>query len=214
MPTIFSDDPVFALAAVVSVTLFLVCLDTYLRILPSIFKCFGNWKANLELEDSLQLSRSRNLIAGISLIPLAMVIYSYDLCHPDFLDKVPEPWKFPTVLGILAGYLTLRAFLNWQLETTNYRNKVFIAANNSFYNFIIVLFLVLFLVAVVVEPFVGVSEALSGVVVAISAILYCFYIIRRGEIFASVRGPLPTILYLCGLEILPTGILVMVSLTL
>ena len=73
MSETFSEDPVFAATAVVATVLFLIFLGTFLRLMPALMNGVIRWKGNLELEDSLQLSKSRNIIAAILYIPLVMV---------------------------------------------------------------------------------------------------------------------------------------------
>ena len=173
MSETFSEGPIFAATAVVATVLFLIFLGTFLRLMPALMNGVIRWKGNLELEDSLQLSKSRNIIAAILYIPLVMIFYLFGIFRPAFVDNVPTLWQFPLVVGIFLFYLLLRFFLNWQLELQNYSSKTFTAANNCFFNF--------------------------------------FHLYRRGQIFASACRPLTTILYLCTLEIIPTGMMVITT---
>lgn len=211
MPATISEDPIFAAAAVVSAILFLASLGTFFRVMPSVLGSMTRWKANLEIEDSLQFSKSRNIIAAVLFVPLVMIFYNFGIFHPAFLDSVPKLWRFPLVVAIFTFYLVLRSFLNWQLELQNYSSNTFTAANNSFYNFTIILFLTLFVSMMLLKPFQIGDDALRVVLTVIFFISYAFYIYRRGQIFASACGPLPTFLYLCTLEIIPTGMMVITA---
>lgn len=211
MPETFSEDPIFAATAVVSTLLFLIFLGTFLRLMPPLVNGMIRWKGNLELEDSLQLSNSRNIIAAILYIPLVMIFYLFGIFRPAFLDSVPTLWQFPLVVGIFLFYLLLRFFLNWQIELQNFSSKTFTAANNSFFNFTILLFIELFIVVIFMKPFTNDDDVTRIVLTIVFFASYGLYVYRRGQIFASACRPLTTILYLCTLEIIPTGMMVITT---
>ncbi len=202
------DDPIFCGLAVLFTILTLFCLRSLLKITPSLMDCVRRWKGNIDLEDSLQLSRSRNLIALVLFVPLCMVAYSHSLYTPEFLESLPQTLQFGIVTGILSTYVLLRLFLNWQLEFNGYESKVFSAANRSFYNYLIILFFLLFIPGTALNAADCPEETSRTVLLWITAVSYGFFVIRRGQIFASACNPFTTILYLCGLEILPTAALV------
>ena len=205
------DNPVFCGLAVFFTLLFLLNLRSLLKVAPSLADCVARWKGNLDLEDSIQLSRSRNWIAAILFIPMCMVVYAYDLFNPDIIkDLAPVP-RLGVVTGALVAYLLLRAFLNWQLEMHNYRSKTFTAANHSFYNYAIILFFLLFFTGAVANAVTGDPALTRRILFWVSGLSYIFYIIRRGQIFASACNPFSTFLYLCSLELLPTAALVLAA---
>ena len=203
------DNPVFCGLAVLCTILFLLNMRSFLKIVPSLWDCVVRWKGNLDLEDSLQLSRSRNWIVAILFIPLCMVVYSHGLYDPDIASGLQPALRLAVVIGALLCYLLLRAFLNWQLEMHNYRSKTFTAANHSFYNYAIILFFLLFLAGAALNAFSPDERLTRSILVWIMALSYLFYIIRRGQIFASACNPFTTFLYLCSLELLPTAALVL-----
>ena len=203
------DNPVFCGLAVLCTILFLLNMRSFLKIVPSLWDCVVRWKGNLDLEDSLQLSRSRNWIVAILFIPLCMVVYSHGLYDPDIASGLQPALRLAVVIGALLCYLLLRAFLNWQLEMHNYRSKTFTAANHSFYNYAIILFFLLFLAGAALNAFSPDERLTRSLLVWIMALSYLFYIIRRGQIFASACNPFTTFLYLCSLELLPTAALVL-----
>ena len=166
------------------------------------------WKGSLDLEDSIQLSRSRNWIAAILFVPFCMVVYSYRLYDPDIIADQPPLIRLGAIAGALVVYLLLRSFLNWQLEMHNYRSKTFTAANRAFLNYVVILFFLLFFTGAVVNVLGGDETLVKQVLLWIIALTYLFFIIRRGQIFASACNPFTTFLYLCSLELLPTAALV------
>ena len=205
------DNPVFCGLAVFFTLLFLLNLRSLLKVAPSLADCVMRWKGNLDLEDSIQLSRSRNWIAAILFIPLCMVVYAYDLFNPDIIKDLTPVLRLAVVTGVMVAYLLLRAFLNWQLEMHNYHSKTFTAANHSFYNYAIILFFLLFITGAVANAFSDDTELTRRLLIWVSGLSYFFYIIRRGQIFSSACNPFSTFLYLCSLELLPTAALVLAS---
>ena len=203
------NNPVFCSLAVFFTLLFLLNMRSMLKITPSLWDCVLRWKGNLDLEDSIQLSRSRNWIAAILFIPMCMVVYSNGLYTPDLIKDLPELPRLGAVCAVMLIYLLLRTYLNWQLEMHNFRSKTFTAANRSFYNYAIILFFLLFLAGALLKAFSCDERLTRTVLVWIMAISYLFYIIRRGQIFSSSCNPFTTFLYLCSLELLPTAALVL-----
>ena len=201
------DNPIFSGAAVLFTLLLMLSLRSGLQILPHLLRCLGRWKANIEIEDSLQLSRSRNLVALLLFVPMCMVVFRFSLYRPDFVDELPTLY-FHTVAGALAAYLLLRTFLNWQFELGNYRNRVFTAANRSFYNYVILLFVLLVVLGALLSLGNGPERHVTLVLRLTALLFYLLIVLRRGQIFAAACGPFTTFLYLCGLELIPTGVLV------
>lgn len=202
------DNPIFCGLAVLFTVLFLLNMRSFLKIVPSLWDCVIRWKGSLDLEDSIQLSRSRNWIAAILFVPLCMVIYSNGLYEPDLAQGLQPPLRLAVVTGAMACYMLLRSFLNWQLEMHNYRTKTFTAANHSFYNYAIILFFLLFFTGALTRAITGNAQLTRTILTWVIAITYLVYIVRRGQIFSSACNPFTTFLYLCSLELLPTAALV------
>ena len=202
------DNPVFCALAVFFTLLFLLNLKSYLKIFPSLWDCVVRWKGNLDLENSIQLSRSRNWIAAILFVPFCMLVYSYGMYTPDFIGDLPPYFRLAAVTGVMLVYLLLRTFLNWQLEMHNYGTSVFTAANRSFYNYCIILFFLLFITGGILTAFSCAEVTIKTVLLFETGLTYLIYIYRRGQIFSSYCNPFSTFLYLCSLELLPTAALV------
>ena len=203
-----TDNPVFCGLAVIFTFLFLLNIRSFFKIIPSLLDSVTRWKGNLDLEDSLQLSGSRNIVALILFVPFCMVVYSHSLYRPDYMDGLTPEFQLAATTGTMLAYLALRTFLNWQLEMSSYHSKTFTAANRSFYNYAIILFAILFPIGGLINIFIEDKELTRVILFHIIVVTYIIYIFRRGQIFASACNPFTTFLYLCGLELLPTAALV------
>lgn len=206
---ILQDNPTFAVLAVVFTILFILELRSFQKISPFLFGCIWRWKNNLELEDSLQLSRSRDRIALILAVPTCMLAYSYSLYDPDILRETSPAARLGLVCVAILMQVPARAFLNWQFVPHGSRSKAFQAANGAFYNYSILLFFLVFFLGAVTNAVTGNMDTTRNVLMWGIAVSYMVYVIRRGQIFASTCNPFVTFLYLCGLELLPTAILVL-----
>ena len=204
-----TDNPVFCGLAVIFMFIFLLSARSFFKIIPSLGGCLLRWKGNLDLEDSLQLSGSRNLIAVILFVPFCMVAYSHNLYHPDYMDGLSPTLRLAAVAGTMLAYIILRRFLNWQLEMGAYKTKAFMAANAAFHNYMIILFFIVFTVGAIIRAATDNEELTRIVLLHVIAFSYAVHVFRRGQIFASVCNPFTTFLYLCGLELLPTTVLVL-----
>ena len=203
------DDPALCGLAVIFTFIFLLSVRSFFKIIPSLVDCVLRWKGNLYLEDSLQLSGSRDLVAIIIFVPACMVAYSHGLYHPDYLDSLPPFLGFSALCGTMTAYILLRAFLNWQLEMGSYKTKTFAAANGAFYNYMIILFFILLPAGALLQACTDNEEITKTGLLYLAAFTYFVHLFRRGQIFASVCNPFTTFLYLCGLELLPTTALVL-----
>ena len=203
------DNPVFCGLAVFFTLLFLLNLRSLIKVAPSLIDCIMRWKGNLDLEDSIQLSRSRNWIAAILFIPFCMLVYADGLFSPDIISGQPPLVRLAAVAGVMTIYLLLRTFLNWQLEMHNYGTSVFTAANRSFYNYCVILFFLLFLTGGFLAVISHNQRLVRAVLLWETGLTYAIYVIRRGQIFASYCNPFSTFLYLCSLELLPSAALVL-----
>ncbi len=204
-----TDNPVFCGLAVIFTFLFLLSVRSLFKILPSLWDCILRWKGNLDMESSLQLSGSRNLIAVILFVPICMTAYSHGLYHPDFMEDLRPEVGLVALCGCMLAYVILRSFLNWQVEMGSYKTKTFTAANRSFYNYMIILFLIILPLGATFRVLTGNEELTRALLLHVTTLTYVFHIYRRGQIFASICNPFTTFLYLCGLELLPTAVLVL-----
>ena len=202
------DNPLFAGLAVFFTLCFIIGLRSFHNICPYLFSSVFRWKYAIELEDSLQLSRSRNHIALILAIPVCMVAYSYSLYDPDIFKDLSPFLKLLATCAVILTQIPIRAFLNWQFTPGGSRPKAFQAAGGLIYNYVILLFFLLFASGAALTALTGDQALVRKILLWLTGISYCLFVIRKGQILRSACNPFVTILYLCGLELLPSAILV------
>lgn len=200
--------PVLASVLVIlSILLGLLFLGNFLNVLPYLLDNFTRARGSVALEGSVRVSRDRNLVALILVIPFILLIDRYRVYDPAFLAGMGTDLRLLVVAGIFIGYLLLRYLLWWLLQPRRYSDS-YPAARKVAYTFFI-------MAGLVVLPTVGVLSLLDvndltvkTVILAEMGFIYLVFFLRKGQILSQVCGQLQVFLYLCALEVLPTGLLV------
>ena len=192
---------------VVFILLMLMTLKNFIGILPFLSDSVLRARGSAALENSVRVSRDRNGIALILLLPALLLLYRYRLYDPHFVQGMSSDMRLLTVAGVFLGYLLLRFLLYLWLKPRR-RSDDYQLAYRAGYTFFILMML-LVLVTVGVLYLLQVNDLTIRIfILAESAFVYLIYLLRRGQILSLVCNPLATFLYLCALELLPTGLLV------
>ena len=204
----WGDWPVnWGLVVASALALALSILSLY-KILPHVFKCIGRWRWNLTIEASLQLARTRDSIFLLSIIPFCLVASRYRLFDPALFSRVPEAWRTLAVIGALLAYHLVRSLIYFAASARAGSSSAFTTARRSERNYFILATFFLLAATGVLYAFRAREEAVRGVLYGILALMYALFLVRKAQILNSSCAPLSTFLYLCALEILPTGMLI------
>ena len=195
------------LLVVASILLFLLILRSFLTVLPYLRDTVLRARGSAALENSVKVSRDRNLVAAVFLLPAVLLIFRYRLYDPSFLQGVGPDIRLMVIAGVFFGYLLLRYLLSrWARPRRRYDD--YQMAYRAGYTFFILL-MMLALATVGILYLVGVDDLIINRFLLIeSGVIYLIYLLRRGQILSLSCNPLTTFLYLCGLELLPTALLV------
>ena len=198
---------VASLLVAVSVLLFLLILRNFLNILPYLSDSILRARGSAALENSVKVSRDRNLVAVVLVIPAILLIYRYRLFHISYFDALSPNMRLLAVAGVFTGYLILRFLLyRWFMPRRRYDD--YQMAYRAGFTFFILLML-LALATVGVLTVLGLPDMTVRTFLLVEAgAAYLLYFLRRGQILSMSCNPLTTFLYLCGLELLPTALLV------
>ena len=201
----------FNTLALISVLVVIVMLKTIVSIIPSVMACVVWWKENINIESSVKLGRNRDISAIAMIIPFCLTIFRFRLYNPSFVANLPDNARLWSLIGIFAIYAIIRYAACRLARPQRMPAKTYTAANKAAYTFFILLTLVL-LTFGGIASFAGMApETIRGVMTWLSCFVYGLYLLRKLQIFASSCSIFVAFLYLCALEILPTGILVVSS---
>jgi len=215
LPTVPSDSvplPVSGLPElgealiVVFILLCLLLLGNFINIVPHLADSILRARGSTALEGSVRVSRDRNLIALVFVIPAIILQYRYCLYYPEYVQSMTPTARLLVTGAVFIGYLLLRFLMYLWLKPR--RSDAYMMSNRAGYSFYILLCLVAFLTLGVLLLFKASDLTVKGFLMTEVAVFYFIYFVRRGQILLTNCAPFTTFLYLCALEILPTGLFV------
>lgn len=210
-PETFAGSPADTVSNIIVIASILLCI-LYLRrianVLPSIISCLLRWKESINLEDSMKLSRDRNITAAVLVMPFILTVYGLGLLAPEFSEKFSPVGRLFLTAVLLFAYLGLRTALHLIFRPKRLGMKIYSASYKAFFSFFIAEAL-LVLITTGICRFAGCRESLThDIVLYETGFVFLLFAIRKAQIFGKYCSFFKAILYLCGSEILPAGILV------
>ena len=198
----WSQDPVHSVIAILAIVLLIVFMRDYFILWTPVMRCLVRAKANVEIEHSIQLARTRNLAALLMLLPMWLIAERFSLLSE-------RMWLS---LAIMLGYLLVKRLIAEILLPSKLPAEVRLAVRRALYTYGIVLAFVMMatvglwlLIHWDAEVMVWVFGAEAGATLLLS-------MARESEILSSTYRPLARFLYLCALELVPAAGLVAVGL--
>ena len=183
-------------------------LDQYIKLCPALFGSLFSTSTAIRTEDKCKISRSRNLLFTISILPFCILVWHKGLYCPDWMGLLGTPWDFLAAAGVVLLYFLLRYAMNISMPAPKIPKKAYAAFCGLPRTFLIILMTFLLPLCIAMDVF-DVPQGTEKIVLyTLTTICYILFLARRFHIFASEGNFLQAILYLCTLEILPTAVLV------
>ena len=209
--TVVRDIPVAGPVLVMAfVLLAMIFLRSFLNVLPYLGDSIFRERGSAALENSVRVSRDRNSIALILLIPAVLLVYRYRIYDPLFVQGLGEDLRLAAVAGVFVVYLLLR-FALYKWLHPRHRFDYFVLAYRAGYTFFILLMLLVLTTTGILFLFNANDLTVKTVLLIESGVVFGIYLLRRGQILSTSCNPLTTFLYLCALEILPLSLLVITA---
>lgn len=185
---------------------FLWAISIFPGICLSLLGCIVRWKESVNLHASVSLSRMRDYAAWL-LVPTFLLLCSeYDI-YPAVWTLESWPSIARTSL-VFAAYLLVRFLCNLVFKGKKIGNKDFFCAICCQRNFFVILVFIMALTFCICSAS-GLMHDTTGDILGWEiVVVYAVHLIRKTQIFAHYVGFLAGFLYLCTLEILPTGLLI------
>ena len=198
----------FKLLVLFSFLIVLLLLRRLVNIMPSLMACVIRGKESLNLEASVKLSLDRDALALAMIIPFCLVAFRYKLYFPGFIEEMTDDSVLGVYFGVFASYLLLRFMVTWLFRPQKLPKKTYVAADKASRSFFIVYTLMLLAMGAVFG-LADVQDAVSrNAMLWVSAFMYLLFLLRKTQIFSTSCSVFAGFLYLCALEMIPTGILV------
>ncbi|MCQ2155597.1 MAG: DUF4271 domain-containing protein [Bacteroidales bacterium] len=193
---------------VIAIAMVLITLKDLFQLFPSLLSCLGRSKGNVNLEHSMGMSRTRNVLFAAFLLPYCLVADSIGLIRGPLFDRVPDNWSALATIGVPLLYLLVKLLAYTFFAPAKVSSEQATASRHVILNFTIILSITALLtLGVFATAGVG-AEISRSVILWETAAFWFFSIVRSGQILASNCNGLTTILYLCALEILPAALTV------
>ena len=198
----WSQDPVHSVIALLAIVLLIIFMRDYFILWTPIMRCMVRAKANVEMEHSIQLARTRNRAALLMMLPLWLIAERFTLLSE-------QMWLS---LAIMLGYLVVKRLIAELLPLRRISSETRLAVRRALYTYGIVLAFAMML-TVGLWLLVGWDETAMKWVFGIEAgVALLLSMVREGEILSATYHPLVSFLYLCALELIPAAGLVAVGL--
>ena len=197
----------FNILALISVLLMITLLKRLVNIFPSLAACMLRWKENMNLEASVKHSLDRNMLAVALIIPFCLTAGRFRLYDPAFMDGMGADAHTAATIGIFLLYWGIRIMMSMMVRTRK-TGKIIRTAESSSYTFFIILTLILLLTGGALSFLKAEYSVIRDAMLWISAFIYALFLLRKTQIFISGCSIFTAFLYLCALEIFPTGVLV------
>lgn len=191
----------------ISLIIIIVMLRRIVSVLPSVFACTLRWKENINLDSIVKTSRDRDLTALALTIPFCLTINRFGLLTFRFMRDMSPEAGFGITVGIFITYVLFRLFTAKVFLPHKSRSTTRIS-DNSDRTFFIILSLSLLACGWIMTVFNADPLTTRHTMFWLSVAIYMLYLVRKFQIFQSHHPIFTSFLYLCALEIIPTGTLV------
>ena len=196
------------LLVALSVLLFIFALKDIFKLTPSLVYMLQQKHGSQSLEYNISIARIRNFTALICICPFCLIADKYALYDAAFMADVSPMWRSCVHIGIFAAFLLLRRIIHSVIKVRRMHSDELASFSHSPYNYFILTVFVMVASSLVMSFFNAGNDFAHSVTMIEIALFYFLSLIRSGQILRSYCGGLATILYLCGLEILPAAILI------
>ncbi len=197
----------FDILALISTLVIITLLKRLVNIFPSLVACTIRWKESVNLDSSVKNAYDRDIIAMGMVLPFCLAVSRFRLYTPSFMDGMDESIRLCVTIGIFIIYDMVRRLAS--MMTHNRKNKkIYDVAQKSSYTFFIILSIILVALGGIMSFCHVGPETTRIAMLWVSAFIYTLSLLRKTQIFLSGFSKLTCFLYLCGLEIIPTGLLI------
>ncbi len=202
----------FDILALISIIILIALLKRLVSLFPSLMACLIRWKENINLESSIKQSHDRDILALGMILPFCLTVERFRLYSPAYMDGMNENFRILTISGVLIVYFIFRWLTSMIAQSFREKKRAYTLASRTAYTFFIILTITLAAMGGLLSFIHMETEVITSAMLWVSVFIYTLYMLRKFQIFYSGFPILTSFLYLCALEIVPTGLLVVSAL--
>lgn len=199
---------------IICIILFILCINKFSNLVPYMIGSMVRWKESANIEYSMKISRDRDIICCLCVVPFCLCAARYGLFPPILEAGLPPLHSFLLTTGVGVAYIALRFTANFVGRMfTNAKTDYEIATKASRTFFCTATALTLATAGIL--SLAGLDfQTIRTVLFYVIGVIYIVFLLRKCQILSKSCSLFTTILYLCSLEILPTAILIAAALVL
>ena len=190
-----------------SLLLVIAMLRKIVNILPHVFRCALRSKESTNLDSDVKSSQDRDITAAVLTIPFCLTISRYDILNFRFAEGMSEVLYLGIVIAVFIAYLLFRIFTSKLFHPRRHRLSPRVK-DRSERTFFVMLSICTLTCSWIMSTLNAEPEIIRNTIIWISVAIYLLYLVRKFQIFTSYCSVFTSFLYLCALEIIPTGALV------
>lgn len=206
---VWSLYPFNRIAIVVAMVVVIVGLRDTLFILPNVSKCYSRWRWNLTMEHSMQLVRARDISALTLLLPFALLCARYAPIDYSLILPSTRAWDGAIGVGIVLSLLLIRWALYGLCLVRGRDYSMLRVAHRADFNYFILLSIVMLLTQGVLLLARAPQMLTTGILGCEIALAYLILLAHKSQILSQSYSALKVFLYLCALEFIPLGLVIL-----
>lgn len=199
-------------AASLSILCMLLSLKPLYVMMPTFIASLHRTKVCLEMEFSRSMQMTRNRLCLGLVLPISTVVWHFRLYDPQFFGYLGPALRLAAIIVIVLLFWVMRTSIAKALRVRKIKIEIYEAGCNFDLTAFILTSLILMTEGLVLALCGAPMELARIILLCTCAATYFIFLLRKTQIFASDCPLYSAILYLCALEVLPTGILVATAL--
>ena len=199
---------IFNILALTSLFIVLALLKRIASIFPMIMSCLIRKKENISIDTSLKLRTERDLAATSMLLPFCLSASRFRLYEAGFMTGMSDNAILGITIGVFVCYILLRVATCATIRPKKMPSAIYHAAISTAHTYFFVLTLILIITGGLMTACGADLHTIKITMFWLSGAIYTLFLIRKMQIFSSYCNLFVSFLYLCALEILPTGVLI------
>lgn len=188
----------------------LICLclaKTFFELVPMVIDNLFRERRSSELETNIRVSENRNILCFALVVPVVQVIYHFRIYDPAFVSAFGEYWRLPMIFAVAVVFILIRTILRSSCQP-KYRHDEYMHTLFQGYSFFIAMAALILPTAAILALSGASNDLASIIILSETGLIYLLLLIRKMQILSRFCSPFQLFLYLCALELLPTGLLI------